>query len=446
MLVLSTFFLFSLVGLALCAEDLYKLLDIDRQASVKDIKTAYRRLSKRYHPDKNPGNDSAHQKFVQVSEAYEALSNEETRRVYDQYGHEGLEQHRRGGGSSGHHHQPHDPFDLFSRFFGGGGHFGHGGGQRRGPNMEVTVHLPLRDFYTGATREFSVEKQMICETCEGTGSHDGKIDTCTHCGGRGVVIQKHMLAPGIFQQMQTVCNACGGNGQKIRNVCKTCSGKKVVRKSTVHELKVERGVPRGARITYENEADESPDWVAGDLIVQLAELKPERGREQDEDEDEGRMDGMFFRRKDTDLYWTEVLSLREAWGMGDWERNLTHLDGHIVKLGRKRGGGGVIQPGTVEVVKGEGMPLWSEGEEDGGRKDGKKDGKFGDLIVTYTVVLPDQMDKKMETEFYDVWQKWWRKVGVKDLGKDSGRPDPGTGSKKTKKKKNGKEGGNKDEL
>ncbi len=297
----------------------------------------------------------------------------------------------------------------------GGGHFGHGGGQRRGPNMEVTVHIPLRDFYTGANREFSIEKQVICETCEGSGSADGEIDTCSHCGGRGVVIQKHMLAPGIFQQMQTVCHACGGNGQSIRHPCKACSGSKVVRKSSTHELHVERGMPKGMRLNYENEADESPEWVAGDLIVQLGEQGPQRG-----ETDEERTDGTFFRRKGTDLFWTEVLSLREAW-MGGWSRNLTHLDGHIVKLGRKRGE--VIQPGSVQVVKDEGMPIWSRDDE--GTK-GKE--KFGDLIVTYTVVLPDQMDKKMEREFWEVWQKWHQKVGV-DLGKDSGRPDSGNKKK-----------------
>lgn len=155
--------------LTLCAEDYYKLLGLDRTASERDIKKAYRTLSKKYHPDKNPGDDVAAQRFVSVAEAYEALSNEETRRIYDQYGEEGLKQHAQGGSA-----RAHDPFDLFSRFFGGGGHFGHATGERRGPDMSVRIAIPLRDFYNGATREFSVEKQHVCEACEGSGPRTAK--------------------------------------------------------------------------------------------------------------------------------------------------------------------------------------------------------------------------------------------------------------------------------
>ncbi|KAI9787491.1 MAG: DnaJ- protein scj1 [Geoglossum umbratile] len=404
MLFLSTLLLLVVVPLVLCAEDYYRLLGVDKQASDKELKRAYRVLSKKYHPDKNPGNESAHQKFVEVSEAYDALSNAETRRIYDQYGHEGLTQHKRGGGHGGH-----DPFDLFSRFFGGGGHYG--GGQRRGPNMEVRVNVPLREFYNGKDVEFSVEKQMICEECEGSGSADGEVETCGHCGGRGIVIQKHQFGP-IIQQMQVVCDACGGKGNKIKHACHVCGGSRVVRKVATHNLHIERGTPRGARITFENEADASPDWVAGDMIVQLDEKTPELGAD-----DESRVDGTFFRRKGTDLFWKEVLSLREAW-LGDWSRNLTHLDGHIVHLSRRRGQ--VIQPNTVEAIKGEGMPIWHEDNT-------HKEGEYGTLHVEYKVVLPDQMEKGMEKDFWAMWEKWRKKNGV-DLRKDSGRPEAGPSS------------------
>ena len=338
---------------------------------------------------------------MEISEAYEALSKAETRRIYDQYGHEGLNQHRQGASAN---HQ--DPFDLFSRFFGGGGHFGHGGGQRRGPDMEVRIHIPLRDFYNGKEHEFSVEKQQICEECEGSGSADGHVDTCSQCGGRGMVIQKHMLAPGIFQQVQTGCDKCGGKGKTIKKPCKACGGSRVVRKAATHQLSVERGMHKGAKIVYENEADESPDWVAGDLVVHLIEKEPELG-----DLDEERTDGTFFRRKGKELFWKEVLSLREAW-MGDWSRNLTHLDGRTVRLSRKRGE--AIQPNAVETIKGEGMPVWDQ-------EQGHVDSEFGWLHVEYAVVLPDQMEKLMEKDFWALWEKWRKKTGV-DLGKDSGRP------------------------
>ncbi len=273
--------------------------------------------------------------------------------------------------------------------------------------MEVRVSVPLRDFYTGAEHEFQIEKQQICEECEGSGSADGEVDTCGKCGGRGMVVQKHMLAPGIFQQVQMGCDQCGGKGQTIRRPCKVCGGSRVMRKTTTHVLSVEKGMPQGQRLTYENEADESPDWVAGDLVVVLGEKEAEL-----ESEDPHRTDGTFFRRKGRDLFWKEVLSLREAW-LGAWTRNLTHLDGHTIHLSRPRGE--TVQPGQVEVVKGEGMPVWL-GEAEHVEVD-----TYGALVAEYVVVLPDQMEGGMEKEVWALWEKWRKKRGV-DLGRDAGRP------------------------
>ena len=346
--------------------------------------------------------DSAHQRFVSIAEAYEALSDPETRKVYDRYGHEGLAQHRQGGGP-----RHHDPFDLFSHFFGGGGHFG-GSGQRRGPDMELRINLPLKDFYTGNEREFSVEKQEICEACEGSGSADGEVKHCSQCGGNGMVIQKHMLAPGIFQQIQMACDKCGGKGKVVTTPCKECGGSRVVRKTSTYNLVVERGAPRGSRVLFENEADASPDWAAGDLIVHLEEMEPEMDAAE-----ETRMDGAFFRRNANDMFWKEVLSLREAW-MGGWTRNLTHLDGHVVQLSRKKGE--TVQPSTVEVIRGEGMPFPAEEQP-------HQEDEFGTLHVEYAVILPDQMETEMEREFSSLWEKWRSKKMV-DLAKDSGRPPP----------------------
>ncbi|CEJ94071.1 Putative DnaJ domain containing protein [[Torrubiella] hemipterigena] len=388
--------------LALCAEDYYKVLGVDKAATDKQLKTAYRQLSKKFHPDKNPGDESAHEKFVAVSEAYDVLSNSETRQIYDRYGHEGVQNSRNGGGNGGH-----DPFDMFSRFFGGHGHFGHSSREPRGHNVEVKVEISLRDFYNGATTEFHWNRQHICEACEGTGSADKKVDHCKTCGGHGVRIVKQQLAPGMFQQMQMRCDACGGRGKTIQKLCTTCGGARVEKKPTAVTLKIDRGAGRDSRVTYENEADESPDWVAGDLLVTLAEQAPSRDNNPDG------VDGAFFRRKGDDLYWTEVLSLREAW-MGGWTRNLTHLDAHVVRLGRERGQ--VIQSGHIETVPGEGMPKW---HEDGDSVYHKHE--FGNLYVTYEVILPDQMEKGMEKEFWELWEKWRLKKGV-DLQKDSGRP------------------------
>jgi DnaJ-related protein SCJ1 len=352
------------------------------------------------------GDDSAREKFVEIADAYDVLSTSTLRKVYDQYGHDGVEQHRKGGTAGG----SHDPFDLFSRFFGGGGHSGHAPGHRRGPDMEVRAALPLRDFYTGREINFLVEKQQICDSCEGTGSKDHVVHTCDRCSGRGMVIQKHMLAPGMFQQVQMACDACGGKGKKIKNPCPVCAGNRVVRKEIETSASIEPGMDKGTRLVFENEADESPDWIAGDLIVILDEKEPEMGVSEEE-----RTDGTFFRRKGRDLFWKETLSLREAW-MGGWTRDITHLDGHVVRLGRGRGQ--VVQPLAVETVRGEGMPFYSDGHLHD-QKEGSDEP--GNLYVEYTVVLPDQMESGMEKDFHSLWEKWRKKVGV-DLAKDSGRP------------------------
>ncbi|PHH86474.1 hypothetical protein CDD83_10195 [Cordyceps sp. RAO-2017] len=400
--------LVALVQVVICAEDYYNVLGVSRDASEKELKSAYRKLSKRYHPDKNPGDETAHENFVQVADAYNVLSDAEMRQVYDRYGHEGVKSRRQGGGG-GDHDQ--DAFDLFSRFFGGHGHFGASSREPRGHNVEVRVEISLRDFYTGVATEFTWEKQHICEHCGGSGSADGHVDTCSACAGHGVRIVKQQLAPGMFQQMQMRCDACGGRGQTVRQRCPACGGARVERKTTTVQLKVGRGAARDVRVMFENEADQSPDWVAGDLVVTLGEKPPPAGLP-----DGGTDDGLFFRRKGDDLYWTELLSLREAW-MGDWSRNLTHLDSHPVRLGRPRGR--VVHPGHVDTLPGEGMPRWRGDDADD--DDAAAPPQFGNLYVTYEVVLPDQMESAMEKDFWALWEKWRHKKGV-DLQKDSGRP------------------------
>ncbi|KAK4179898.1 putative DnaJ-related protein [Triangularia setosa] len=386
-------------------EDYYKVLGISKDATEKQVKSAYRQLSKKYHPDKNPGDDTAHEKFVLVSEAYEALSDQESRSMYDQLGYDAYKQRKQNGGQGG----GHDPFDLFSRFFGGSGHFGNRPGERRGPNLELKVGIALRDFYNGKTTEFQWDKQQICEECEGTGAADKVVHKCHACNGQGVRLVRHQIAPGMVTQVQMQCDHCGGRGKSIKHKCKACGGERVVRKPTPVSVTIQRGMANGVRIAYENEADESPDWVAGDLLVTLVEKEPSL-----EEDNPDLVDGVFFRRKGNDLYWKEVLSVREAW-MGDWTRNLTHLDGHVVQLGRKRGE--IIQPGQVETVPGEGMPIW---DEDGDSVYHKT--QFGNLYVEYTVILPDQMESGMEKELWALFQKYRAKNGV-DLHKDSGRPE-----------------------
>ena len=175
-------------------------------------------------------------------------------------------------------------------------------------------------------------------------------------------------------------------------------------------------MPRNHRLVFEGEADEHPDHVAGNLNLIIAELDPKLETSNDNEARLHRTDGTFFRRKGHDLYWTEALSLREAW-MGDWTRNLTHLDGHTVRLSRKKGQ--VVQPGQTDSIPHEGMPIYHEGHVHEHEDNHDTHGK---LYVHYVVVLPDQMESGMEKDFRAVWDKWRKKNGV-DLQKDSGRPE-----------------------
>lgn len=363
-----------LTALALAHTDYYKVLGVDRGASEKEIKKAYRKIAKANHPDKNPGDEQAHQRFVETAEAYEVLSDKEKRSVYDRFGYEGLKNQQQGGGGGQHH----DPFDLFARFFGGGGHFNQQG-VRKGPNMEAVVFVSLKDIYLGKSVEFSIEKQGICQECEGSGSQDGQTHTCSDCGGQGMKIMKHMLAPGIYQQVQTHCDECGGKGNKITHPCRVCGGSRVVRTTSSHTLEVERGCLKGIRVAFENEADESPDWVAGDLVVEVREKYNE--------------DSSGFLRRGKDLTWTQPLSVREAL-LGGWKRRITHFDGHEVRIGRKEGE--IVQPGQVELIADEGMPVFQHS------------GELGRLIVTYDVVFP----QTLPSSFHKDLKKLFAKHGV----------------------------------
>ncbi|KAK9471797.1 uncharacterized protein V1510DRAFT_426573 [Dipodascopsis tothii] len=343
------FALLWLGGLAVAA-DYYKVLGVDRSASEKDIKRAYRQLSKKYHPDKNPGDDTAQTKFVELAEAYEVLSDKSKRDIYDRYGEEGLKQQSGGGGGQ------RDPFDMFSRFFGGQGHFR---GARRGPNMETQLQVPLTTIYKGVNEDLTVDVQAICEHCGGSGSADGEQHACSTCSGRGMRLISRQLGAGMVQRIQIACDACGGTGRVIAHPCKHCGGQKVVRESRTHAVHVNKGCPRGARVLFENEADESPDWEAGDLYVEIVENPDGTGN-------------LGYRRRGHDLFRREVLSLREALS-GGWSREIPFLDGTNLTVSRKAGV--AVQSGERQIIRGKGMPKWQQPG-------------YGNLVIEYVVVMP----------------------------------------------------------
>ncbi|KAG0353126.1 DnaJ- protein scj1 [Podila minutissima] len=344
-----------LATVALAGADYYKVLGLTRSASTKEIKKQYKVLSRKYHPDKNPGNKVAEEKFVEVAAAYEVLSDKDKKSVYDRYGEEGLKQ-QQGQGGGGFH----DPFDIFAQFFGGGSRHQHGHQERRGPEMRMELEVTLEELYSGKSIEIEVSKQVICGHCGGSGAKSAEdVVTCSGCQGHGTKTVKHMLAPGMFQQFRQTCDECGGKGKMIRHKCPICSGTKVQRGSEQLTIVIEPGMADGATIVFDREADEAPDLVPGDVIFDIRT----------------RPHSIFERRGDA-LYTYVTISLEQA--LLGFNLEIKHLDGKTVALTREEA---VTPYGFVQTLKGQGMPI--KGSH----------GDFGDLFVEYKVVFPEKLSK-----------------------------------------------------
>lgn len=333
-------------------KDYYDVLGVNRAALKSEIKRAYKDLSKKYHPDKNPGNKEAEAKFIELAQAYEVLSDDEKRRVYDQYGEDGLKNDKQ---------QFNSPFDIFSQFGfggGGGGGFGRQQQERKGPEIKMDMHVTLEEIFNGHFIEVDMNKQIICPICRGSGAKNANdVKTCHDCNGRGIKVVKHMLGPGMWQQVQTHCDTCGGKGKIVKSKCSSCHGHKVKRGSRQLTLTIERGMPDGERVVFEGEGDENPEHAAGDVVFVLNTLPH-----------------ATFVRDGVDLKIKRRISLREA--LLGFEFTLKHLDGVDIVVKRE---GVVTQPGHIQEVKGEGMPTH------------KFPSERGSLFVEYKVDLPETL-------------------------------------------------------
>ncbi|CCH41019.1 Chaperone protein [Wickerhamomyces ciferrii] len=343
----------ALITSVLCELDYYKVLGLSKGSGEKEIKSAYRQLSKKYHPDKNPGDEDAHHKFIEVGEAYEVLGDESKRKLYDQYGHEGVKQ---GGNPRGGNPFGGGGFDPFASFFGGGQRQRQG--RPKGHTSDVRVDITLEDFYLGSDLQFDVEMQDICPHCDGTGSKDKETHTCSGCQGSGMKIMKRQLAPGMFQQFQTTCNECGGKGKTIKNKCSHCQGEAVHRNARHFEFYMEPGTAKSHIHIFKGEGDHSPDWDSGDLQAHL---------------EESSVRNLGYRRRFDTLYRTEALTLKEAL-LGDWKRDIPFFGDDSVTITRNKGE--IVMDGDVQVIKGKGMPILDGPEE------------FGDLIIEYKIIFP----------------------------------------------------------
>lgn len=264
--------------------DFYEILGVSKTSSAEEIKKAYRQKAIQYHPDKNPGNKEAEEKFKEAAEAYEVLSNVEKRQKYDQFGHAGLGGAAGGGFGGGGFHDIEDIFASFGDIFGGhfgGGFGGFGGGSRsrgprqhRGSDLRVKVTLNLQEVLNGVEKKIKVKKYVPCNTCSGTGAQGGSsFSNCSTCRGSGHVtrIQNTMLG-----QMQTTatCPACNGEGQIITNKCTSCQGEGVVRDEEVITIKIPAGVGEGMQLNVSGRGNAGRrGGINGDLFVVIHEDK-----------------------------------------------------------------------------------------------------------------------------------------------------------------------------
>jgi len=332
-------------------DDLYAVLGIARDASDAEIKKAYRRLAMKWHPDKNPGNKEAEEMFKKISHAYDVLSDEKKRRIYDQYGEEGLQ----GGGES----SAESIFRNFFSAFGGddddpfGGFFGGGGRRQSGPRRtrDVTYELPvpLSEMYNGKVRKLKITKNVVCTKCEGTGSKSKAApEKCAGCKGSGVRVEVRQIQPGFISKTQGVCPLCRGEGAVVKEFdkCSACSGQKIVEVKNVLEVNIERGTKPGKRILFEGQADQLPDTIPGDVVVVISEREEENSP---------------WKRVGDDLLYRKSITLSEA--LTGFQFALIHLDERILIV--RSDPHDVIKPGELRVVEDEGMPKNPGGVEKG---------------------------------------------------------------------------------
>ncbi|CAF1031060.1 unnamed protein product [Adineta steineri] len=370
---------------------LYDILGVTRGASDQEIKKAYHKLAKTHHPDKNP--ESA-EKFKEISFAYQVLTDETKRQVYDMYGLEGLKEGGGGGGGGGSMADilgqffggggggGGDPFGGFGGFGGGfgglfGGQMGGGGGggrgnrRRKGDDVAHPLKVTLEQLYKGDTRSLEISRKVICETCKGNGGREGAKQSCASCRGQGIQFITRQIGPGMIQRMQQVCKECSGEGEIIneRDRCKTCNGKKTIDQKKKLEIVISPGSKHEQQLRFPGESDQAPNMEAGDVIIVLQQ-EPHA----------------TFERSGDSLVMKHKINLIES--LCGFQLVITHLDGRKIIL--KHPPNDPIAPETYRCVKGQGMINMRTHDT-------------GDLIIQFDVEFPaeksltDVQLKQLET-------------------------------------------------
>lgn len=223
-------------------------------------------MAQKLHPDKHPEKNA---EFVEMSEAYQVLSDSKHRNIYDRYGEEGLKQHQaqsaaRGGGGGGEQ----DPFNIFQNFFGGGNN--QQGGPKKGPTKQFNLEINLADMYNGRIVQIEFDRKIVCSKCDGTGAKSRQdIHTCDLCNGQGIRIIRQQIMPGFITNAQMTCDKCNGIGKIIKEKCSKCQGGKVTDEHVELDVEIAKGSKEGEELIYQGESDEGPDFDAGDVIVKV---------------------------------------------------------------------------------------------------------------------------------------------------------------------------------
>ena len=353
--------------------DYYEVLGVDKSASEDEIKKAYRKIAIKYHPDRNPGNKEAEEKFKEAAEAYDVLHDPQKRQQYDQFGFNGPGAGFGGGGfGGGASMNMDDIFSMFGDIFGGhagfgGGFGGFGGGgrqarpqQHRGNDLRLKVRLTLSEVATGVTKKFKVKKDITCSHCNGSGAEAGSgMETCQTCHGSGVITH---TTQSIFGMMQTqgVCPTCGGEGKVIKNKCKECGGTGVVKGEEVVEINIPAGVAEGMIVNVPGKGNAGRrNGINGDIQV-LIEEEPND----------------TFVRDGNNLIYNLLLDFPTAALGGEVE--VPTISGGKVRMKVEPG----TQPGKTLRLRGKGLPA----VQGYGRGN-------GDLIVNISVYVPKTLSR-----------------------------------------------------
>lgn len=345
--------------------DYYEVLGVDRNASASDIKKAYRKKAIEYHPDKNPGNKEAEEKFKEAAEAYSVLSDPDKKARYDQFGFEGVNG-ASGAGGFGQGMDMNDIFSMFGDIFGGGGGFssfgGFGSGRSSGPakfrgsDLRVKVKLTLQEIANGVTKKFKLKKNIACQHCGGSGAEGNATETCPECGGTGRVVRTQQSFFGMMRT-EVACTNCNGTGKIIKNKCKHCNGDGVILGEEVVEVQIPAGVVGGMQLSMRGKGNAGKhNGINGDLLIQVEEERHPQ-----------------LVRDENDLIYSLLLDIPTATLGGVAE--IPTIEGKA-KVTIDAG----TQPGKVLRLRGKGLPSLNGY----GR---------GDIVVNVSVYIPESLSR-----------------------------------------------------